>query len=149
VSGADDAAETYRPHTNQLKQNEFGGLANLQTVRTQKNSTHRRTLQTHGPNQTRLPKNLRNQANRLGRRWRYESGFIDAGAGLSLSADGDPPEEVVELLKARKPDIVAHLQAERRRINHWIADKLIDWPPAHCLHCRKPIVVGQNWAAVG
>jgi hypothetical protein len=72
----------------------------------------------------------------------------DAGTGLSLSADGDMPDEVVELLKAHKPDIVAHLQTERRRINHWIADKLIDWPPSHCLHCRKPIVVGQTWTAV-
>ena len=71
-----------------------------------------------------------------------------AGTGLSLWADGDPPEEVVELLKAHKPDIVAHLQAERGRINHWIADQLIDWPPSHCLHCRKPIVVGQTWTAV-
>jgi hypothetical protein len=74
---------------------------------------------------------------------------LDAtGTGLSLWADGDPPEEVVELLKAHKPDIVAHLRAERRRINHWIADQLIDWPPSHCLHCRKPIVVGQTWTAV-
>jgi hypothetical protein len=52
-----------------------------------------------------------------------------AGTGLSLWADDDPPEEVVELLKAHKPAIVAHLQVERGRINHWIADQLIDWPP--------------------
>jgi hypothetical protein len=71
-----------------------------------------------------------------------------AGTGLSLWADGDPPEEVVELLKAHKPAIVAHLQAERGRINHWIADQLIDWPPSHCLHCRQPIAVGQRWTAV-
>jgi hypothetical protein len=72
----------------------------------------------------------------------------DAGTGLSLSADGDLPNEIVELAKAHKPDIVAHLQTERRRINHWIADKLISWPPSHCLHCRNPIIVGQNWLDV-
>jgi hypothetical protein len=72
----------------------------------------------------------------------------DDGTGLSLSADADLPDEIVELAKAHKPDIVAHLQAERGRINHWIADQLIDWPPSHCLHCRKPIVVGQTWTAV-
>jgi hypothetical protein len=72
----------------------------------------------------------------------------DAKTGLSLWADGDPPEEVVELLKAHKPDIVAHLQAQRGRINHWIADQLIDWPPSHCLHCRRPIIVGQVWTVV-
>jgi hypothetical protein len=71
-----------------------------------------------------------------------------AGTGLSLWVDGDPPEEVVELLKAHKPDLVAHLQAERGRINHWIADQLTDWPPSHCLHCKKPTIVGQLWTTV-
>jgi hypothetical protein len=74
--------------------------------------------------------------------------LTDAGTGLSLWADGDPPADLVELIKAAKPDIVAHLQAERGRINHWIADQLIDWPPSHCLHCRKPIIVGQAWTVI-
>ena len=64
----------------------------------------------------------------------------DVGTGLALSADGDLPEDIVELVKAHKPNIVAHLQTERRQINHWIADKLIDWPPDSCLHCRKRII---------
>jgi hypothetical protein len=63
-----------------------------------------------------------------------------AGTGLSLWVDGDPPEEIVELLKAYKPAVVAHLQAERRRINHWIAAQIINWPPDFCLHCRKRIL---------
>jgi hypothetical protein len=71
-----------------------------------------------------------------------------AGTGLSLSADGDPPDEIVELIRAHKPDIVAHLQTERRRINRWIADKLIAWPQSHCLHCRLPVIVGQTWIDV-
>jgi hypothetical protein len=67
---------------------------------------------------------------------------------LSLWVEGDPPGEIVALVKAHKPDLVAHLQAARGRINHWTAARLIDWPPSHCLHCRKPIVVGQAWTAV-
>jgi hypothetical protein len=74
------------------------------------------------------------------------------GTGVSLYADAavadDPPADVIELIKAHKPDLVAHLQMERRRINYWIADKLIDWRPSHCLHCRRPIIAGQAWTAV-
>jgi hypothetical protein len=70
------------------------------------------------------------------------------GDGLILWPGDDPPSDLVKLLKAHKPDIVARLQAERGRINHWIADKIISWPPTHCLHCRKPIVPGQIWTAV-
>jgi hypothetical protein len=70
------------------------------------------------------------------------------GTGLSLSADSEPPGEIVALVKAHKPDLVAHLQAERGRMNHWTAARLIDWPPSHCLGCRKPIIVGQTWTAV-
>jgi hypothetical protein len=72
----------------------------------------------------------------------------DVGTGLSLSADGDLPDEIVELAKAHKPAIVAHLQTERGRVNYWIADKLIDWPRSHCLHCRLPVIVGQTWTDV-
>jgi hypothetical protein len=59
-----------------------------------------------------------------------------AGTGLLLSTDAEPPGEIVELVRSAKPDIVALLQAERGRINQWIADNLIDWPPSHCLRCR-------------
>jgi hypothetical protein len=64
----------------------------------------------------------------------------DARMGLWLSASTDPPEEIVELVKAAKPDIVAHYQAERGRINHWIANQIIAWPADFCLHCRKRIL---------
>jgi hypothetical protein len=70
------------------------------------------------------------------------------GDGLILWPGDKPPADVVNLIRGAKPQIVAHLQTERGRINHWIADQLIDWPPTHCLHCRKPIVVRQTWTAV-
>jgi hypothetical protein len=71
-----------------------------------------------------------------------------AGQGLTLSFEDDPPGEVVDRIKNMKAEFVAHLQAERGRINHWIAGNLIDWPPSHCLHCRKPIIVRQPWVVI-
>jgi hypothetical protein len=70
------------------------------------------------------------------------------GDGLRLWPGDDPPADLVNLIRGAKPQIIAVLQAERGRINHWIADMLIDWPPTSCLHCRKPIVVGQTCTAV-
>jgi hypothetical protein len=70
------------------------------------------------------------------------------GDGLILWPGDDPPADLVNLIRGAKTQIIAVLQNERGRINHWIADKLIDWPPSHCLHCRKPIVVGRTWTAV-
>jgi hypothetical protein len=60
----------------------------------------------------------------------------------------DPPADLVDLIRGAKPEIVAVLQAERGRINRWIACRLIDWPPTSCLECRQPIVPGQKWAVV-
>jgi hypothetical protein len=68
--------------------------------------------------------------------------------GLILWPGDNPPADLVDLIRSSKPQIIAVLQAERGRINHWIADRLIDWPPESCLHCRKPIVVGQPWTVV-
>jgi hypothetical protein len=67
--------------------------------------------------------------------------------GLIVWPD-DPPADLVELLRCAKPQIIAVLKAERGRINRWIANQIIDWPPTSCLNCRKPIVPGQRWTAV-
>ena len=73
---------------------------------------------------------------------------------LNSSGDGlivwpnDPPPDLVDLVRSAKPQIVGVLQNERGRINHWIADRIIDWPSESCLHCRKPIIVGQPWTVV-
>jgi hypothetical protein len=69
------------------------------------------------------------------------------GDGLILWPD-DPPTDLVDLVRSAKPQIVAALKAERGRINHWIANQIIDWPPTSCLNCRKPIVSGQAWIPV-
>ena len=37
---------------------------------------------------------------------------------------------------------------DQARIKRWVANRLIDWPPTSCLHCRRPIVPGQLWTVV-
>lgn len=71
-----------------------------------------------------------------------------AGDGLELLSTGDPPAHIVALLKDAKTEIVTRLQMERRMINHWVVDTLIDWPQDSCLKCRKRILVGQHWIDV-
>ena len=77
----------------------------------------------------------------------FQISLNSSGDGLILWPD-DPPADLVDLVRGAKPQIVAVLQNERGRINRWIADRLIDWPPESCLHCRKPIIVGQPWTVV-
>lgn len=71
-----------------------------------------------------------------------------AGDGLELLSAGDPPPDIVALLKDAKTEIISRLHMERRMINRWIAAHLIDWPQEHCLGCRQPVVVGQQWIDV-
>jgi hypothetical protein len=70
------------------------------------------------------------------------------GDGLELLTSGDPPPHIVALLTDAKAEIISRLQMERRMINHWVADTLIDWPQDSCLQCRKRVLVGQAWIDV-
>jgi hypothetical protein len=78
----------------------------------------------------------------------FRVGLNSTGEGLILWPGHDPPSDLVKLLTGAKTEIIAVLQKERGRINRWIADRLIDWPPTSCLHCRKPIIVGQAWTVL-
>ena len=42
----------------------------------------------------------------------------------------------------------AAVRRERERIDAWIRNRLIDYPLASCLRCRKPIVAGAAWEEV-
>jgi hypothetical protein len=70
------------------------------------------------------------------------------GDGLELLSAGEPPPHIVALLKDAKTEIISRLQMERRMINHWVADTLIDWPQDSCLQCRERILVGRAWIDV-
>jgi hypothetical protein len=68
--------------------------------------------------------------------------------GLELLSVGEPSPDIIALLKSAKTEIISDLQMERRMINHWVAAHLIEWPREHCLGCRQPVVVGQEWIDV-
>jgi hypothetical protein len=42
----------------------------------------------------------------------------------------------------------AAVRYERERIDAWIRNRLINYPLASCLLCRKPIIAGQDWQEV-
>ena len=42
----------------------------------------------------------------------------------------------------------AAVRYARERIEAWIRNRLIDYPLASCLLCRKPIIAGQDWQEV-
>ena len=42
----------------------------------------------------------------------------------------------------------AAVRYERERIDAWIRNRLIAYPLASCLLCRKPIIAGQDWQEV-
>jgi hypothetical protein len=74
--------------------------------------------------------------------------ILPDGDDLDVVADREPDPELLDAIAGCKAAILAKLRAERGRINHWIADQLIDWPSTSCLHCRKPIVPGHLWTVV-
>jgi hypothetical protein len=61
-----------------------------------------------------------------------------------VESEPDPAPEPVEPVVVES----AAVRRERERIDAWIRNRLIDWPPASCLRCRKPIIAGQDWQEV-
>jgi hypothetical protein len=62
-----------------------------------------------------------------------EVGLNPAGDGLRLWSDGDPPTDLVELLKSAKPELVAHLCARTR-----------DGPLLQSIEAARPPDVGDD-----
>jgi hypothetical protein len=64
-----------------------------------------------------------------------------------------PPEEVASgpaPVYAPAPVVdEERARLDQARVDKWIRDRLIDWPSTSCLHCRRPIIVGQLWTIVG
>ena len=42
----------------------------------------------------------------------------------------------------------ASVRYERERVDKWIKDRLLNWPLASCLNCRRPFVAGDAWVEV-
>jgi hypothetical protein len=58
-----------------------------------------------------------------------------------VESEPDPAAENVELVVVE----FAAVRYERERIDAWIRNRLIAYPLASCLLCRKPIIAGQDW----
>jgi hypothetical protein len=65
-------------------------------------------------------------------------------AGIQVGIDGDaivleaehaPPAQMLDTLRARKPEILELLQAERRAVLRHIADHFQSSPLGQCAHC--------------
>jgi hypothetical protein len=87
-------------------------------------------------------------------------------AGIQVGIDGDaivleaehaPPAQMLDTLRARKPEILELLQAERRAVLRHIADHFQSSPLGQCAHCggdRRAddpfvtIFVGEDWADI-
>ena len=61
-----------------------------------------------------------------------------------VESEPDPAPEPVEFVVVE----LASVRYERERIDAWICSRLIPYPLASCLLCRKPIVAGQDWQEV-
>ena len=74
-------------------------------------------------------------------RWKHRSApkRRALSAPISTSTPTPTPAPAVEAILT---------PLERARVDRWVASRIIDWPPESCLHCRKPIIVGQLWTIV-
>ena len=80
----------------------------------------------------------------------HRSPIIETGSAEELVVVPEPmPElEPAPALPAL-PALPDHLvRYERERIDAWIRNRLVDYPLAACLRCRKPIIAGQDWQEV-
>jgi hypothetical protein len=68
--------------------------------------------------------------------------------GHETGAVEEPEPAVVEAIEPVPPPPAPESAAaryERERIDAWIRNRLIAYPLASCLLCRKPIIAGQDW----
>jgi hypothetical protein len=74
--------------------------------------------------------------------------------GAALLIGGDRVVEVsaeaivIETATGARQRVTRKRPEELARITAWINAKLITWPQTHCLHCRKPINVGEKFVDV-
>jgi hypothetical protein len=71
--------------------------------------------------------------------------------GHESAAIEEPEPAVVEAIEPVPPPPApesAAVHCERERIDAWIRNRLIAWPLAACLRCRRPIDAGQDWQEV-
>jgi hypothetical protein len=78
----------------------------------------------------------------LARSYNVEVRLNEAGDGLNLEVEADPPQALINVLRRTKWDIVAALrqrEIERRRplITRWINEHFVSTPLGVCRHCGE------------
>jgi hypothetical protein len=70
--------------------------------------------------------------------------LIEHAAAVASEPEPAAPTPMEALSVVPEPESAA-VRYERERMDAWIRNRLIDYPLASCLLCRKPIVAGQDW----
>ena len=75
--------------------------------------------------------------------------MIEHAATVASEPEPEPAaSSPMEALSVVPEPESAAVRYERERIDAWIRNRLIAYPLASCLRCRKPIVAGQDWQEV-
>ena len=78
-------------------------------------------------------------------------------AGIQVGIDGDaivleaehaPPAQMLDTLRAHKPEILELLHAERRAVVRHIANHFRSSPPGRCAYCGGDSRVGDPFVAI-
>ena len=73
--------------------------------------------------------------------------LIEHAAAVASEPEPAASSPMEALSVVPEPESAA-VRYERERIDAWIRNRLIDYPLASCLLCRKPIIAGQDWQEV-
>ena len=73
--------------------------------------------------------------------------LIEHAAAVASEPEPAAPTPMEALSVVPEPESAA-VRYERERIDAWIRNRLIDYPLASCLLCRKAIIAGQDWQEV-
>jgi hypothetical protein len=73
--------------------------------------------------------------------------LIEHAAAVASEPEPAAPTPMEALSVVPEPESPA-ARYERERIDAWIRNRLIAYPLASCLLCRKPIIAGQDWQEV-
>jgi hypothetical protein len=74
--------------------------------------------------------------------------LIADGPALVLEAKNPPPQQLFEMLRAHKSEILEALRAERRAVVRYVNDHFQSSPLDHCAHCGGDRRAGDPFVAI-
>lgn len=70
------------------------------------------------------------------------------GPSLVVEAENPPPPQVLDMLRAHKPEILELLHAERRAVVRYVNDQFQSSPLGQCAHCGGGSRSGDPFVAI-